>query len=401
MVRARNRLSARQAATLRKPGRHADGGNLYLEIGDGARRGWLYFYQWGGKRKVMGLGRAPSGASDRGAVSLDEARAARDAAEKLVRQGVDPIVERATARQAARATPTFGQIAIDVIEAKAAQSRNVKHAAQWRGLEKDAAALWLKPVDAIDTEAVLGVLRPIWATKPTTARRVQERVRNVLDAAKAHGHRAGDNPAEWRGHLDQILPRPAKVERSHHAALPYGDVPAFIGRLRSHQASSVAAMALEFLILTAARSGEVYGAQWPEIDVEAAIWHVPASRMKGGRAHRVPLCGRALEILAALPRIGDHVFESPRGGGLSHVAMAKVLARLGGEGATVHGFRSSFRDWCGGETNFPRELAEQALAHRLGDAAELAYKRGDFLEKRRAMMEAWALYCDGRQADRS
>lgn len=248
-------------------------------------------------------------------------------------------------------------------------------------------------VDAIETDDVLKALRPIWSVKSETASRVRGRIEKILDAAKARGYRRTDNPARWRGHLDHLLPKQAKLSRGHHAAMPYADVPAFVETLR--QRNAIAGRALEFCILTAARTGEVLGARWAEIGMDGQIWTIPADRMKAGRQHRVPLTGRAIEILEVMgaARIGDFVFPGQKAGKpLSSMAMEMMLRRMKIENATVHGFRSSFRDWAGNETNFPRELAEQALAHVIGDKAEQAYRRGDALERRRTLMEAWATF---------
>ena len=249
----------------------------------------------------------------------------------------------------------------------------------------------------MDTEAVLGVLQPIWQTTPETASRLRGRIETVLDAARAKGHIARNeaNPARWRGHLDKLLSKRQKLTRGHHAAMAFDDVPEFIGKLRERPA--IAAMALEFLILTAARSGEVLGARWAEMDMVAKVWTVPAARMKAGREHRVPLAGRALAILdeAVKGRTGEFVFSGQRADKhLSGMAMEMLLRRMKAASVTVHGFRSSFRDWCGEATSFPREIAEAALAHVSGDATERAYRRGDALEKRRTLMEAWANYCE-------
>jgi integrase len=229
--------------------------------------------------------------------------------------------------------------------------------------------------------------------------RLRARIEAVLDAAGAQGHRVGDNPARWRGHLQHLLPKRAKLDRGHHAALPYAEVPAFMARLR--EIDTVTARALEFAILTAGRSSEIYGARWSEIDLEAKVWTIPAERMKAAREHRVPLCERAAEIVAHLAgmKLGEFVFAGHRRGKpLSHVAMAKVIDRMGVTGATIHGFRSAFRDWAGNETHHPREVAEAALAHVVGDAAEQAYRRGDALEKRRLLMSAWGNYCEPNKA---
>jgi integrase len=381
-------------ATLSEPKRHSDGGSLYLAIdgdGEAMRRRWLFLYQWNGKRREMGLGGFP-------AVSLADARRLRDEAERLVREGRDPIASRDLAKEERAAKPTFGEIADKLIAAKEGEWRNEKHRQQWRdSLTVLAAPLRCRPVDEIDTTAVLAVLTPLWRDKPETASRLRGRIEAVLDAAKAADHRSGENPATWRGHLSHLLPKRQKLSRGHHAAMAYADVPAFVAKLRGCDA--IAAMALEFCILTATRSGEVYGARWSEIDMAAKVWTVPAARMKAGREHRIPLSDRAMAILERLSkaRTGDLLFPSPRGNRpLSHVAMAKVMSRLEVDVATVHGFRSSFRDWAGNETHFAREVAEAALAHVVGDKAEQAYRRGDALEKRRELMAAWTAWCEPR-----
>jgi integrase len=276
--------------------------------------------------------------------------------------------------------------------------RNEKHKAQWKTtLETYAAPLRAKPIDTIGTDDVLAALKPIWTKKAETASRVRGRIEKVLDAAKARGFRDGENPARWRGHLDHLLPKPLKLTRGHHAAMAYEEVPKFIGHLRKREA--VAALALEFCILTAARSGEVLGMQWSEIDMDKTIWTVPAERMKAGREHRVPLSARAVAILKALAKTtqGKFVFtgQTPHKP-LSGMAMEMLLRRMKIDDATVHGFRSSFRDWAGNVSNFPREIMEMALSHVIGDKAEQAYRRGDALDKRRKLMEAWANYCEPR-----
>lgn len=392
MARARNKLSAKQVEKLATEGRHADGGGLYLVIDkteSATRRRWLYLFTLAGRRREMGLGPYPG-------VSLAEARAARDDAEKNVLAKRDPIVARDEARRAAAKKPTFGEVADALIAAKSPEWRSKRHADQWRAaLRTLAAPLRDIAVDEIDTAAVLGVLKPIWSERPETASRLRQRVESVIDAATAQGLRGGENPARWRGHLAHLLARRAALSKAHHPAMPFTDVPVFVARLREHQSKSLAASALEFTILCAARTGEVLKAEWSEIDLDAKVWTFPASRMKGGREHRVPLCERAGEILremAAL-REGQYVFVGRSDGHLSHVSMQKVLERLGVEGATVHGFRSTFRDWCGERTSFPREIAEAALAHVVG-GVEGAYRRGDALERRREMMEAWCRYVE-------
>ena len=293
-----------------------------------------------------------------------------------------------------------GEVAADVREALSAGFRNEKHKAQWKvTLETYAESLHAKPVDSIGSENVLAVLKPIWISKPETASRVRGRIEKVLDAAKAKGFRSGENPARWRGNLDHLLPRRSNLARGHHAAMPYEDVAAFVGELRKREAPS--ALALELCILTAARTGEVLGMRWSEIDFDKKIWTVPASRMKAGREHRVPLSPRAFAILRQLEKLkaSDFVFpgqksKCPFSGRDLHM----VLRKSGVKSATVHGFRSSFRDWAGNVSSFPRELAETALAHVIGDKAEQAYRRSDALEKRRKLMDAWAAYCEPKTA---
>jgi integrase len=282
-----------------------------------------------------------------------------------------------------------------VIEAMRPSWRNEKHAAQWKmTLLHYAAPLRHLPVDKIDTDEVLSVLKPLWNAKPETASRLRGRIERVLDAAKAQGLRSAENPARWRGHLDQLLPKRPRLTRGHHAAMTYLEVPGFISNLQSR--SAVAALALEFAILTAARSGEVLGARWNEFDLDRAIWTVPAGRMKAAREHRVPLSPRALRIVTNLQdgRTHDFVFPGEKAGcPLSGMSLEMVLRRMKIEGATVHGFRSSFRDWAAECTNFPNEVCEAALAHVIGNKAEAAYRRGDLFDKRRKLMDAWAAYC--------
>jgi integrase len=283
-----------------------------------------------------------------------------------------------------------------VCDSLSAGFRNEKHKAQWRTtLATYAAPLKDIPVDTIAPDDVLAVLKSIWTTKPETASRVRGRIEKVLDAAKAKGFRQGENPARWRGHLDHLLPKRSKLTRGHHAAMPYQDVAAFVGRLR--ESGNVTTQALELTILTAARSGEILGMRWAEIDLDKRVWTLPANRMKAGREHRVPLSERAVAILRQLAEIRtcDLVFPGPRKDRpLSDRAMTKALRRMKADTVTVHGFRSSFRDWAGNETSYPRDLIETALAHVIGDKAEQAYRRSDALERRRRLMEAWAAYCE-------
>jgi integrase len=394
MGAAVNKLSARTVATVTKPGRHSDGGGLYLNVSPSGARSWLFMWKRAGRRREMGLGSA-------GSVTLADARQIARDYRGLVAKGLDPIEARRAATNAVTAKPTFGEIADALISAKESEWRNAKHRAQWRmTLETYAAPLRLRPVDEIDTEAVLAVLKPIWQAKPETASRLRGRIEAVLDAAKAQGLRSGENPAAWRGHLAHLLPKRGKLTRGHHAAMPYAALPGFMAQLQ--QREGLAAMALELCILTATRSGETLGARWSEIDLEARVWTVPAARMKAARPHRVPLSERAEEILERLAeaKTGAFVFPGQRADKpLSNMAMEMVLRRMKLENVTVHGFRSAFRDWAGNETHFPREVAEAALAHVIGDKAEQAYRRSDALEKRRELMDAWARHCQPGNAD--
>ena len=382
-------LTARKVQTA-KPGKYSDGGNLYLIVSPTGSRKWVLRFTWRGSAKEMGLGSATT-------VSLADARERAIFAQRKVSRGINPIEDR----KRDIGTPTFGEMADSVREALSAGFRNEKHKAQWKStLATYAAPLWSKPVDSVTTDDVLTILKPIWTTKAETASRLRGRIEKVLDAAKAKGFRSGENPARWRGHLDHWLPKPSKLERGHHAAMPYEDVAAFMGELRQREA--VAARALEFCILTAARSGEVLGLRWSEIDLDKALWTVPAERMKAGRIHRVPLCDGTVAILKQLAEIGagEFVFAGQKAGKpLSNMAMEMMLRRMKIENATVHGFRSSFRDWAGNVSSFPREVVETALAHAIGDKAEQAYRRGDALEKRRKLMKAWSAYCDTRPAN--
>jgi integrase len=333
-------------------------------------------------------------------VSLAQARDKARDARKMLEAGKNPIEAKRQAAIIEAGKPTFGAVADALIAAKESEWRNEKHRAQWRmTLENYAAPLRSRPVDEIDTGAVLAVLTPLWQGKPETASRLRGRIEAVLDAAKAQGHRMGENPAAWRGHLSHLLPKRGKLTRGHHAAMAYDGVSAFVARLREREA--LAAMALEFCILTAARSGEVLGARWSEIDLAAKVWTVPAERMKAAREHRIPLSDGAFVILEKLSKAktGEFVFPGQRANKpLSSMAMEMVLRRMKQGGVTVHGFRSAFRDWAGNETSFPREIAEAALAHVIGDKAEQAYRRGDALEKRRALMDAWAAHCEPGEA---
>ncbi len=389
MAREVHRLSAAKVSKETKAGLYADGGGLYLRITDGKKAGrrWVFIYRrpLDGKRCEIGFGGTL-------AVPLAKARKKADEARALVADGKDP---RAT-REAGPKVPTFGELADRHVEAMEPSWRNPKHRAQWRmTLSVYAKPLRALLVNEITTAHVLEVLKPIWQKIPETASRVRGRIENVLDAAKVQGFRSGENPAAWRGHLKLILPARKKLTRGHHAAMPIDDLPDFVASLRARPA--VAARCLEFAILTAARSGEALGTHWSEIDLQAKIWKIPAVRMKATREHRIPLCERAIEILREMEPLrddGGFVFPGQRADmPLSSMALEMMLRRMKVERVTVHGFRSTFRDWAGNRTSYPRELAEHAIAHQIGDKAEQAYRRDDALERRRPMMEAWAKFC--------
>jgi integrase len=327
----------------------------------------------------MGLGSAQE-------ITLARARQLAAAARSSLAEGINPLTTRLKTT-----TPTFGEMSDGVIKALSPSWRNEKHIAQWKmTLDVYAAPLRRLQVDEVTTDHVLAVLQPIWSKRPETASRLRGRIEKVLDAAKAKGYRQGENPARWRGHLDHWLPARQRLTRGHHAAMPYADVPELVSGLSER--GGVTAWALEFLILTAARSGEVIGARWEEMDLDHAIWTVPALRMKAGREHRVPLTDRALEILAAMRMLGNDGFVFPGkkpGQPLSNMAMAMLVRRMTADHITVHGFRSSFRDWAAEQTNFVREVAEAALAHVVSDRVEAAYRRTDLFDKRRELMSSW------------
>ncbi len=365
-----------------KQGRLSDGGGLYLNVSPTGSKSWLFMWVRDGKRREMGLGGYP-------AVPLQKARLLADACRKSVADGRDPLAEKDKP-----AEPSFAECVDLFLASMDGSWRNPKHRAQWRmTLTTYCQPLQEAKVRDIGTDEVLSVLSPIWQDKPETASRLRGRIERVLDFAKVRGWREGENPALWRGHLANVLPPRRKLTRGHHAAMPYADVPAFFERLQGSEA--MAARALQVLLDTAARSGEVLNARWDEIDLSEEVWSVPAERMKAGRSHRVPLSPQVLAILTGLgtERVSDYVFAGQRPGRpLSSSAMEMLLRRLKADQYTSHGFRSAFRDWVGDRTEFSRDIAEAALAHRVGDATEQAYRRSDALDKRRRLMVAWADY---------
>ncbi len=373
---------------------YPDGGGLYLQVTESGAKSWIFRFMLNGRAREMGLGPLH-------AVSLSDARTKATECRRLRADGFDPIearkLERDKARLAAARALTFKDAADAYIKAHQAGWRNAKHAAQWCStLDTYAGPVFGSlPVQDVDVSLITKVLEPIWATKTETASRLRGRIEAVLDWATVRGYRRGDNPARWRGHLENLLPQRSKVQRvEHHPALPYGEIGAFMGTLRQHD--GVAAVALEFLILTATRTSETIGARWDEIDIDHAIWTIPADRIKAGKEHRVPLSAPAMAILKRLNKIrqGDFVFPGGKvKNPLSNMALLALLKRMGRADLTAHGFRSTFRDWTAERTNYPREVAEMALAHTVSDKVEAAYRRGDLFEKRRRMMEEWARYC--------
>lgn len=383
-------MQALQVARL-PVGRHSVGGapGLQVVVAPSGARCWILRARVNGKRRDMGLGGYPE-------VSLAAARERAKEARMKIWQGIDPVAQRAATREATRKTPTFAWCAEQTVAAKRPEWKSAKHAAQWAATLKTYAnpVLGKRPVDEVELRHVLDVLTPIWESKTETAVRLRMRIEAVLAWATASGYRKGDNPARWRGNLDAVLPKPHKVAKvRHHKALPVADVHAFVKALRRRD--SVSALALEFTMLTAARSGEVRGATWAELDLDGAVWAVPGERMKAGKPHRVPLCARAVALLRALPKVAgcDYVFAAPRGGALSDMAMTKLMQRMKVD-AVPHGFRSTFRDWAAERTAYPREVAEMALAHTISNKVEAAYRRGDLYAKRARMMDDWSKFID-------
>ena len=388
-----HKLSVRKVATA-SPGKFEDGYGLRLVVSKSGAKKWVLRFTLHGRRREMGLGSYPS-------VGLADARTSALKCHRLVAKGVDPIEAR---RMEAKRIPVFTACAARYIRGHRHGWQNAKHARQWVSTLKTYArpVIGNKPVNAITTEDILQILSPIWATKTETAKRVQGRIENIMDFAAAHQYRDPLNPARWRGHLDKLLPRPSRMKQvAHHPAMPYAEVPAFFDELSRN--GSVSALALQLLILTATRTLEVLHADWREIDLPSGVWTVPASRMKTRREHRVPLSDSAMTVLEALPRIEGCPFVFPgsrNGRPLSNMALLQLMRGMGygvnsSRGDYVpHGFRSTFRDWSGEVSSFPREVAEMALAHAIENKVEAAYRRGDLFAKRRKMMQAWADYLD-------
>ncbi|MBK8794757.1 MAG: integrase arm-type DNA-binding domain-containing protein [Holophaga sp.] len=416
MGSGRNKLSAAKVAKCSQPGYLLDGGGLYLQVtaravpkkegkpptaSGGVTKSWTFRYRdrANGKLRELGLGSYVD-------VSLEEARRKATELRASLREGKDPKAERDARRAGLKAEAakgmTFDQAASACIADLRGGWKNEKHADQWINTLATYASplIGSLPIATIDLPLIRKVLDPIWTTKNETASRVRQRLESVLAWATVSGYRTGDNPARWRGHLDHLLPKPSKVQKpKHHPALPYAEMGAFMAVLRER--TGLGALALEFTILTAARTGEVISARWEELDLTKKLWTIPAERMKAGKEHTVPLSKRALEIVRELEKvkIGPFVFPGvEEGEPLSNMAMNATLKRMEYLDITVHGFRSTFRDWAGEQTNFPREIIEHALAHQLKDKAEAAYSRSTMPEKRRKLMEAWAKYCDTQES---
>jgi integrase len=415
-----DRLNALQVKRLNVVGMHPDGRGLYLQVHKGGSKSWIYRYTLNGRVRAMGLGPTHL-------VSLAQARTLAQEARMLKVEGLDPLDARAASKPSPTPPPAqergateslmFKAAAAAYIQANSAAWRNAKHLSQWSATLETYAypAFGELAIDQIDTRLVLKSLEPIWSTKAETASRLRGRIEAVLDWAKVQGHRQGENPARWKGHLEKILPAKSKVARvEHHAALPFKIAPRFMRDLRALTGAS--ARALEFAVLTAARTGEIIGAQWSEVDFEGRVWTQPADRTKNRKAHRVPLCDAAIDVLESMreaslearrdllrmydkpipPDLPAEGFIFPgarRGKGLSNMSLLKTLHRMGHSDLTTHGFRSTFRDWAAETTSYPNEVVEMALSHTIPGKVEAAYRRGDLFEKRRNLMNDWAAFC--------
>jgi integrase len=390
------KLSAKQVENLTAPGTYDDGDGLRLVVKPRGSKSWVFRYQIQGKRRDMGLGSFP-------ALSLKSARLTVAEHRRTMADGLDPMADRDTKRKALHQQTakqiTFDLVANEYIKSHRTGWKNTKHAQQWENtLATYATPIigYLSPAD-ITTAHVLEILQPIWGEKTETASRVRNRIELVLDAAKARGLRDGENPARWRGHLDKLLPKRSKVQtRKHHPALPWPELPAFMSELASHE--ELTYKAIRLTILTACRTSEVLGARWSEIDLTSRTWTIPAERMKAKKEHRVPLSDEARKVLASLPCVDSNPFLFPgrrEGRPLSNMSMLMGLRRMGRDDLTMHGFRSTFRDWAAEHTHYPREVCEMALAHAVAQGAEAAYWRGDLFNKRRELMTEWAGYATG------
>lgn len=386
MARPIHKLSDSFCKAIKVKGVHSDGGGLYLRIQAAGSKSWIFIFRYNSKRREIGLGSYP-------ATTLANARRQATEYVTMVADGKDPRKERNPITE-----PSFEECAAMFLEAHQETWRNTKHKQQWHMTLRDyAKPISKKRVSEIDINDILKILKPIWLEKAETASRTRGRVERVLDFAKVRGWREGENPAAWRGNLALVLPKPSKLKRGHHPSMPYDELPDFMMKLFAQH--SVAARTLAFLILTAARNGEVRNTIWSEFDIGNKIWTIPKTRMKAIKEHRVPLGPRAVDIVQSMSAasMGAYVFPGQRNGKpISDTSLIKLMKELGADKYTLHGFRSTFRDYIGDKTNFPRELAETALAHAVGDATERAYRRSDALERRRVMMAVWEDYCSSR-----
>lgn len=405
MARQLGKLTVLKVKAIDKPGWHGDGGGLWFQLTPTGSRSWVFRYSFHGKQKVLGLGATHT-------INLSEAREKARKLRQALLEGIDPgearmAAKKATALAAAKRI-TFDEVVAAYLDSKRHEWSNPKHAAQWESTLATYASPFIGKLDVrdVDTDMVLKCLKPIWTTKTETASRVRQRIESVLAYATTAGHRSGDNPARWKGHLANLLPKPGRVaEVTHHPALPWHRMPAFMNALG--QMDGNGARALEFAILTACRSGEVRGATWAEIDLDAKVWTIPAERMKAKREHTVPLSDAAQAVLKKTVRFAgdDIVFPGSRKGSqLSDASLAACIKRLNeksdprwtdenGADIVPHGFRAAFRMWAAEASNFPREVAEHALAHQLPDRVEAAYQRGSQFAKRVRLMEHWAAWC--------
>lgn len=390
-----NKLSAVKVNQATKPGLYGDGGGLWLQVSKKGTKSWIFRYSVDGKTRDMGLGPVHT-------ISLNRAREKAREAREMLLDGKDPIQARNAIRESVRlkkaAAKTFREIAELYIETHKVAWKNEKHISQWSNTLKT----YVYPVFGnisiaeINTALIKDVLDPIWTSKNETASRIRGRIEKVIDWANASGYRKGDNPARWRGHLENLLPKRSKVQKvTHHKALPFNSVSEFMTELRMQEGA--AAKALEFTILTAARTGEVIHATWDEVDLKQLIWTIPAARMKAEKEHQVPLSARTVAILNEMEAVrqNDYIFPGVRSNKpLSQMAMLMTLRRMGHDNITVHGFRSTFKDWASECTSYPNEVSEMALAHTIGNKVEAAYRRGELLNKRKDLMRDWAKYCD-------
>ena len=396
MAQSIKRLSPRKVATETKRGLHADGGGLYLQVSKFDTKSWVFRFNIQKRPREMGLGPFHT-------VTLGEAREEALRCRKLLREGIDPIEQRKLIRGQTKAEAvkvmTFRECAEQYISSQSAGWKSLKHTSQWTStLKKYVYPVFGDlPVQAVDTGLVMKAIELIWTTKTETAGRVRGRIENILDWARVRKYRDGENPARWKGHLDTLLPARTKVKKvKHHSALPYDQISSFIATLRNQE--GVSARGLEFLILTAGRTGEIIKATWDEVELDKAMWIIAADRMKAGKEHRVPLSSAALKVLSGLKETAQSNFIFPGmrlNTSLSNMVFLQLLKRMGRNDLTAHGFRSSFRDWAAERTVYPNEMAEMALAHSVGTKVEAAYRRGDMLDRRRDMMTAWADYCEG------